>query len=71
MNFFIHPETAGKTHFWVSIVIGSLGQGVLADCLNRFSFVRRVFLALFPGLLKKLSEDTAKHEAYTTDLVNK
>lgn len=26
----------GKEHFWVSIVISSLGQGALADCFKRF-----------------------------------
>ncbi|KAL8954791.1 MAG: hypothetical protein Q9183_006931, partial [Haloplaca sp. 2 TL-2023] len=58
----------GKTHFWISIVISSLGQGALADVFNRFPFLRTLFMAVTPA---SKFEDTKKHEAYTVDLVTK
>ncbi|KAJ5674729.1 benzoate 4-monooxygenase cytochrome P450 [Penicillium maclennaniae] len=62
---------SGTHHFWVSIVVKSLGLGALADCFKRFPWAAKCFLALFPGLLKKLAHDTRRHEAYTMDLVKK
>ncbi|MCJ1258246.1 Cytochrome P450 monooxygenase orf11 [Lignoscripta atroalba] len=61
---------SGKTHFWISIVIHSLTQGALADCMTRLPALAKVFKVLFPGMIRKLNEDTKKHEAYTIDLVN-
>ncbi|KAL8724114.1 MAG: hypothetical protein Q9166_008126 [cf. Caloplaca sp. 2 TL-2023] len=58
----------GKTHFWIAIVISSLGQGALADVFNRFPFMRTLFKAITPS---SAYEDTKKHESYTIDLVTK
>ncbi|KAI6773102.1 hypothetical protein HG530_004060 [Fusarium avenaceum] len=62
---------SGAEHFWVSIVVKSLRMGALADCFNRFPWLGAIFQFLFPALLKKLIEDTRKHEAYTMGLVKK
>ncbi|KAL8729762.1 MAG: hypothetical protein Q9181_004890 [Wetmoreana brouardii] len=59
---------SGKTHFWISIVISSLGQGALADVFNRFPFMRSLFKLITPS---SVYEDTRKHESYTIDLVTK
>ncbi|KAL8950140.1 MAG: hypothetical protein Q9222_003817 [Ikaeria aurantiellina] len=58
----------GKTHFWISIVISSLGQGALADVFNRFPIMRSLFKLITPA---SAYDDTRKHEAYTIDLVTK
>ncbi|KAL8708610.1 MAG: hypothetical protein Q9220_006546 [cf. Caloplaca sp. 1 TL-2023] len=58
----------GKTHFWISIVISSLGQGALADVFNRFPIMRTLFKLITPA---SAYDDTRKHEAYTIDLVTK
>ncbi|KAJ5134551.1 hypothetical protein N7448_000430 [Penicillium atrosanguineum] len=62
---------SGTHHFWVLIVVRSLGLGALADCFKRSPWAAKCFLTLFPGLLKKLTQDTRRHEAYTLDLVKK
>ena len=46
-------------------------MGALADCFKRFPLIGEIFKTVFPGLLKKLIEDTRRHEAYTMDLVQK
>ena len=58
----------GKTHFWISIVISSLGLGALHDVMNRFPLLRHLFTLVMPA---SFSEDTKKHETYTVDLVSK
>lgn len=59
---------SGKTHFWISIVISSLGQGALADVFHRFPIVQSLFKLITPS---SAYEDTRKHEQYTIDLVTK
>lgn len=61
----------GKEHFWVSIVISSLGKGALADCFKRFPWFSTAVQTLFSGFIKKLLEDTRKHEAYSMELVQR
>ncbi|KAG8162989.1 hypothetical protein KVR01_007467 [Diaporthe batatas] len=61
----------GTEHPWVAIVVKSLRLGALADCFKRFPLIGEIFKTLFPGLLKKLIEDTRRHEANTMDLVQK
>ncbi|XEV01653.1 hypothetical protein FSHL1_006940 [Fusarium sambucinum] len=63
--------SSGTEHFWVSIVVKSLRMGALADCFNRFPWLGAIFQTMFPKLLKKLIEDTRKHEAYTLGLVKR
>lgn len=46
-------------------------MGALADCFKRFPLIGEVFKTVFSGLLKKLIEDTRRHEANTMDLVQK
>ncbi|KAI4179453.1 MAG: hypothetical protein LQ346_007192 [Caloplaca aetnensis] len=60
--------SSGKTHFWISIVISSLGQGALADVFHRFPIVQSLFKLITPS---SAYDDTKKHEAYTIDLVTK
>ncbi|KAJ0120937.1 benzoate 4-monooxygenase cytochrome P450 [Diaporthe amygdali] len=62
---------SGTEHPWVSIVVKSLRMGALADCFKRFPLIGELFKTVFSGLLKKLIEDTRRHEAYTMDLVQK
>ncbi|KAA8909875.1 benzoate 4-monooxygenase cytochrome P450 [Sphaerosporella brunnea] len=62
---------SGIEHFWVAIVISSLTQGALADCFGRFPLVASIFKTLFPGVLKKITENTKKHEDYSMNLVKK
>lgn len=62
---------SGTEHFWVSIVVKSLGMGALADCFKRFPYLAAIFMKLFPSLLNKLIADTRRHEAYTMELINK
>ncbi|KAI9879763.1 MAG: hypothetical protein M1830_007205 [Pleopsidium flavum] len=59
---------SGTTHFWISIILGSLELGALADCFNRFPILGKVFMALTP---KSTFENTARHKAYTIELVQK
>ncbi|KAL9583824.1 MAG: hypothetical protein Q9203_004916 [Teloschistes exilis] len=58
----------GKTHFWISIVISTLGQGALADVFTRFPVMRNFMKWLIPSEAYEL---TRKHEGYTIDLVTK
>jgi cytochrome P450 len=62
---------SGTEHFWVSIVVKSLGMGALADCFRRFPLAAAIFVRLFPSLVDKLTADTRRHEAYTMDLIKK
>jgi hypothetical protein len=62
---------SGTEHPWVSIVVKSLRLGALADSFKRFPLIGEIFKTVFPGLLKKLIEDTRRHEANTMDLVQK
>jgi cytochrome P450 len=62
---------SGTEHFWVSIVVKSLGMGALADCFKRFPYLAAIFIKLFPSLLNKLIADTRRHEAYTMELINR
>lgn len=59
---------SGKTHFWISIVVSSLGQGALADVFHRFPIVQSLFKLITPS---SAYDDTKKHESYTIDLVTK
>lgn len=44
-------------------MVNSLALGALVDCFKRFPWLAKIFRSMFPGLLKKLVEDTRKHEA--------
>ncbi|KAL4756121.1 uncharacterized protein BDW70DRAFT_164801 [Aspergillus foveolatus] len=63
----VFDETFGgvesfEPHPWISITLGALSQGALADVFKRFPNLAKVFLALFPGKIKKLTEQTRQNE---------
>lgn len=61
----------GATHFWVSIVLESIGQASFSDTLSRFPFLGRLYMRFNPEWLRKLIEGSARHEKYTLDLIHK
>ncbi|KAK3301896.1 cytochrome P450 [Chaetomium strumarium] len=60
-----------QPHPWISIAMGALRQGALADTFKRFPTAAEVFLALFPGKMAKLIEDTKNNEELAIGLTNK
>lgn len=52
-------------------MLESMGQSGLSDFLQRFPLLGRIYLKLNPGWMKKLVAGSAKHEGYTTELVNR
>lgn len=62
---------SGKLHFWISIVLQSMGQASLSDTLNRFPLLGKLYMSLFPGWLKRLTDGSAKHESYTLKLIDR
>jgi hypothetical protein len=67
----LNIHATGEVHFWISVVLESMGQAGLSDFLRRFPLLGRVFMKLYPSWLAKLVAGSAKHEAYTIDLINK
>jgi len=61
----------GTVHFWISVVLESMGQAGLSDFLGRFPLLGRIFMKVNPGWLAKLAAGSAKHESYTVDLINR
>ena len=70
-NLGLISRSVGKEHFWISIVVSSLSKGALADCFKRFPWVSTAVQTLFSGFIKKLLEDTRKHEAYSMELIQR
>lgn len=66
-----NPICLTGTHFWVFIVLESMGQSSFADTLGRFPLLGLLYISFNPGWLKKLTEGSARHEKYTIDLVQK
>ncbi|KOC12388.1 benzoate 4-monooxygenase cytochrome P450 [Aspergillus flavus AF70] len=64
-----HGLETGNLHFWIAVVLESMGQAGLSDFLKRFPTVGRIFLKLNPRWLDKLTDGAIKHQAYTIDLV--
>ncbi|KAL4978762.1 benzoate 4-monooxygenase cytochrome P450 [Aspergillus desertorum] len=60
-----------EPHPWISITLGALSQGALADVFKRFPNLAKVFLALFPGKIKKLTEQTRQNEDLAFNLVQR
>jgi hypothetical protein len=52
-------------------VTGALRQGALADTMNRFPFLAKVFKMVMPGTINAMIEDTRTHEAHTMDLIER
>lgn len=62
---------SGKMHFWIAVVLASMGQACVSDALKRFPFLGRIYTKLNPGWLSGLVAGSAKHESYTIKLVKK
>ena len=62
---------SGKMHFWVAVILSSMGQSSLSDTLTRFPLLAKVYMRLNPGWLKGLVEGSLKHENHTIEMVNK
>ncbi|PGG97502.1 hypothetical protein AJ79_09172 [Helicocarpus griseus UAMH5409] len=62
---------SGKTHFWISVVLESMGQSSLSDFLQRFPLLGRIYLKLNPRWMEKLVAGSQKHESYTLELINR
>ncbi|KAL8747225.1 MAG: hypothetical protein Q9184_007630 [Pyrenodesmia sp. 2 TL-2023] len=62
---------SGTTHFWIDIVVDSMGQSSYADCLQRFPLLGRMFIRLNPQWMAKMRAGSQKHEGYTMDLMNR
>ncbi|KAL8900470.1 MAG: hypothetical protein Q9207_005685 [Kuettlingeria erythrocarpa] len=61
----------GVTHFWIDVVLESMGQASFADCLQRFPLLGRLFIRLNPQWMAKMIAGSQKHEGYTMDLINR
>ena len=61
----------GKNHPWISIAVGAMMQGALADTFKRFPALGAVVLRIFPGPIRRLIEDTKRNEAYAIQLIQK
>ncbi|CAD6591261.1 MAG: hypothetical protein ASARMPRED_005286 [Alectoria sarmentosa] len=60
-----------KPHQWISIAVGALMQGALADTFKRFVVLGEIVKLLIPGKLRKLIQDTHTNETFSIDLVKK
>jgi hypothetical protein len=50
----------GDLHFWIAVVLESMGQAGLSDFLKRFPTVGRIFLKLNPRWLNKFMDGAIK-----------
>ena len=62
---------SGQKHPWIARIEGAMMQGALADCFKRFPTLAKIVMALVPGTIQKIIEDTKKNERYSIDLVEK
>ncbi|KAI9878961.1 MAG: hypothetical protein M1830_010015 [Pleopsidium flavum] len=62
---------SGKLHFWISVVLSSMGQASVSDTLTRFPRLGKLYMKLNPSWLGGLMEGSAKHESYTLELVDR
>ncbi|OTB04031.1 hypothetical protein M426DRAFT_73617 [Hypoxylon sp. CI-4A] len=60
-----------KPHPWISIAMGALTQGALADTFKRFPLAAKIFMALVPGKIAKLVEQTKHNEDMAIELIDK
>lgn len=64
-------ELADEPHPWISIAVGALMQGALADTFKRFVLIGQIVQMVIPGKIRKLIEDTKTNERFSIDLVKK
>lgn len=62
---------SGQRHPWITIVLGALNQGALADSFKRFPGIAWIFLKVMPGAIQRIIEDTKKNENYAIELIKK
>lgn len=62
---------SGENHPWISIAVGAMTQGALADTFKRFPSLGSLVVTLFPGPLRRLIEDTKTNEAYAIKLIKR
>ena len=62
---------SGSMHFWVAVVLSSVGQNSLSDTLARFPLLGKIHMLLNPSWLKQLMDGARKHESYTIQMVEK
>ncbi|KAL4922538.1 cytochrome P450 [Aspergillus aurantiobrunneus] len=66
-----HGLETGTLHFWIAVVLESMGQAGLSDFLKRFPVLGRVFLKLNPRWMNRLMDGAVKHQSYTIGLVKR
>ncbi|KIA75976.1 cytochrome P450 [Aspergillus ustus] len=60
-----------EPHPWISTMLGALTKGALVDVFGRFPFVASIVMALFPGKINSLIEQTKKNEEMAFDLIKR
>ena len=60
---------SGKMHFWVAVVLSSLGQISWNDTLTRFPLLGKAFMILNPGWSKRLLEGAREHYSYAIQMI--
>jgi len=58
-------------HPWITITLGALTQGALADALKRFPTLAMIAAPLLRGKIRELTKDTRKNEDFAIDLINR
>lgn len=52
-------------------MVSSLRKGALADTFKRFKWLSAVLQIVFASYVKRILQDTRKHEAYSRELVQR
>ncbi|KAM5465924.1 hypothetical protein MauCBS54593_006172 [Microsporum audouinii] len=60
-----------EPHPWISITLGALAQGALAEVFKRFPTSAAVMNFLYPSKIQKLTEQTRQNEQMAIDLVER
>ncbi|KAJ5709395.1 Short-chain dehydrogenase/reductase SDR [Penicillium malachiteum] len=60
-----------EPHPWISITLGAMTQGALADMFKRFPTAATVINFLFPSKIRKLTEETRQNEDMAISLVER
>ncbi|KAK2755487.1 hypothetical protein FQN54_006424 [Arachnomyces sp. PD_36] len=60
-----------EPHPWISITLGALSQGALADVFKRFPTVGTLINLFFPSKIQKLTEQTRQNEDLAMNLVQR
>ena len=60
-----------EPHPWISITLGALNKGALADTVKRFQMLGSILALLFYRKVQKLIADTQSNENMAIDLVTR